>query len=175
MDELAAIKRVIAGDDDSYGVLIETYQRGLIRYCYTITKDIDMAEDIAQDAFITAYEQLGKYDPKYKFSTWLYKIAHNKALKSLRTPPALPLDEDFDVPFEDHTEEKLEIEARESTVRAAVAKLPEHYQMAVNLHYWENKDYAEISEIMNVPSTTVKTWLYRARQEVKEKCNALAR
>ncbi len=175
MDELAIIKRVTSGDDEAYGVLIETYQRGLIRYCYVITKDIDMAEDIAQEAFISAYEQLNKYDPKYKFSTWLYKIAHNKALKSLRKPPALPLEEDFEIPFEDQTQEKLDVEVRESTVRDAVASLPSHYQMAVNLHYWESKDYLEIAEIMNVPATTIKTWLYRARQQVKENCHELAR
>lgn len=175
MDEIATINRVIAGDVDSYGELIEAYQRGLVRYCYQITKDIDMAEDIAQEAFIAAYEGLSKYDPKFKFSTWLYKIAHNKALKSLRKPLVLPLEEDFDVPFEDHTQEKVEIEARESTVREAVAGLPEHYQMAINLHYWQKKDYEEIAEIMNVPATTVKTWLYRARQGVKEKCYELAR
>ncbi len=175
MDELETIKRVKGGDDASYAELIEAYQRGLIRYCYTITKDIDVAEDIAQEAFIKAYEQIEKYDPKYKFSTWLYKIAHNGALKSLRKAPVLPFDEEVEIPFEDQTQDKIDIEVRESTVREAVSSLPQHYQMAVNLHYWEDKDYTEIAEIMSVPATTIKTWLYRARLAVKEKCYELAR
>jgi RNA polymerase sigma-70 factor (ECF subfamily) len=169
MDETKIISAVLAGDDEAYGRLIERYQAGLVRYCLTITRDEDAAEDIAQEAFIRAYDKLDRYDARFKFSTWLYKIAHNLALKSLRRPPDLPFDEELGVAAEDRAAEADAVEEREAAVRRAVAGLSVNYQTVIHLHYWERREYAEIAEIMGVPATTVKTWLYRARQALKDR------
>lgn len=173
MNEQDTITAVLAGNDEAYGRLVERYQTGLVRYCFTIAKDADAAEDIAQEAFIRAYDKLNRYDPQYKFSTWLYKIAHNLALKSLRRPPDLPFDEELQLAVVDRAAEADEREEREAAVRRAVATLSVNYQTAIHLHYWERRDYEDVAEIMGVPSTTIKTWLYRARQELKEKCHGI--
>jgi RNA polymerase sigma-70 factor (ECF subfamily) len=173
MNEQELIATVIAGDDEAYGQLIERYQAGLVRYCFTVTRDEDAAEDIAQEAFIRVFEKLPSYKPEYKFSTWLYRIARNLALKSLRRQTALPLNDEIELVSDDQAVEAAATEEREAAVRAAVAALPANYREAVHLHYWERRDYAEVAEIMGVPSTTIKTWLYRARQELKEKCSGI--
>jgi len=170
MNEQDIITAVLAGNDEAYEQLVDRYQIGLVRYCFTIVHDADAADDIAQEAFIRAYNKLDHYDPKYKFSTWLYKIAHNLALESLRRPADLPYNDEVDMAAEDRATEADSLEAREEAVRQAVATLSVNYQTVIHLHYWEHKEYAEIGEILGVPSTTVKTWLYRARQELKGKC-----
>jgi RNA polymerase sigma-70 factor (ECF subfamily) len=169
MNEQEIIRRVISGDNDAYGQLIERYQPGLIRYCYTIVHDPDGAEDIAQEAFIRAYDKLNHYDPDFRFSTWLYKIAHNLALKSLRRRPDLQFDEDAGFTAYDHEQDVSDREDKEEAIRQAVAGLSVNYQSVIFLHYWERRDYTEIADIMGVPTTTIKNWLYRARQELKGK------
>lgn len=173
MNERELIKQIRAGDDAAYAHLIERYQRGLVRYCFTIVHDADSAEDIAQDAFITAYDQLSKYRPEHSFSTWLYRIAHNKAVNSLRRPEALPLDEDSQIPHTDATNEVIEREDREAAVRRAVDRLSVNYRTVIHLHYWEHRPYDEIAAVMGVPTTTIKTWLFRARQQLKEDCHGI--
>jgi len=167
MNEQEIILRVLGGEDNAYGQLIERYQLGLVRYCFTITRDVDESEDIAQEAFIRAYEKLNQYNPDFRFSTWLYKIAHNLALKSLRRPSHLPLNEDLELPADDSAADAREVEEREAAIRRAVFNLPVNYQAVIFLHYWEYRDYCEIAKIMGVPVTTIKNWLYRARQQLK--------
>jgi RNA polymerase sigma-70 factor (ECF subfamily) len=167
MNEQEIIRRVLGGEDEAYGQLIERYQLGLVRYCFTITRDVDESEDIAQEAFIRAYDKLNQYNPDFRFSTWLYKIAHNLALKSLRRPSSLPLKEDLGLATDDNETEAREVEEREDAIRRAVTGLPVNYQSVIFLHYWEYRDYCEIAKIMGVPVTTIKNWLYRARQQLK--------
>ncbi len=173
MNEPELIKQICAGDDAAYAQLIERYQRGLVRYCFTIVHDADAAEDIAQEAFIAAYDQLAKYQPEHSFSTWLYRIAHNKAINSLRRPEAVPLDTDAPIPHTDTTREAIEREDREAAVRRAVDRLPVNHRTVIHLHYWEHRPYHEIATVMGVPATTIKTWLFRARQQLKEDCHGI--
>ncbi len=173
MNDQTLIAQALKGDDAAYGQLIEQYQRGLVRYCFTITRDADSAEDVAQEAFIKAYSQLGKYKKEFGFSTWLYKIAHNIALNSIRKVAPLPLNDDYEIAYEDQTPGVMEREEREAKVRASLDALPVNYRTAIHLHYWDHLSYEEIGEVMQVPSTTIKTWLFRARQQIKEECHGI--
>lgn len=173
MEDQDLITQARKGDDAAYGQLVEKYQRGLVRYCYTIVHDADTAEDIAQETFIKAYSQLTKYNAAFGFSTWLYKIAHNVALNNIRKVTTLPLAEDYEIAYVDQVPEVLEREQREAKVRHALDGLPVNFRTAVHLHYWEHKTYEEIASVMQVPDTTVKTWLYRARQQLKEECHEI--
>src|SRR4051812_40236041 len=83
-NEQELIAQILHGDIEKYAQLIDRYKNGLYLHCFSIVRDEVTAEDLAQEAFIQAYRKLKKYDEKYRFSTWLYKIATNKALDHLR-------------------------------------------------------------------------------------------
>lgn len=162
------ISRMKRGDIDAFEMLITRYEIGLLRHICIMTQDSDMAQDICQDAFVRAYLNINKYDAKYSFSTWLYGIAVNRALDYLRKKRSICLDSIPEIKVESNLEEKLVLKDTAELVRRAVAKLPLKYQMVVSLYYWRQFQYQEIAEILNVPMNTVKTWLRRAKAELKE-------
>ena len=168
------IELVKKGEVDEYAHLVDKYYPGLLRYLCTMMNDVDAAEDICQEAFIKAYEKLSKYNSDYKFSTWLYKIGHNTALNALKRKPSLPLLED---PVSDHEEtlaDKLDKQQQIKLIRKEVGMLPDRYRSVISLHYWQHLTYEQISQIHEVPTNTIKTWLRRAKQELKGKLDGKA-
>lgn len=167
MDEANTIKAICAGDHDQYAGLVERYQVGLIIYCERFVGDRFEAEDIAQKAFIKAYEKLPVFDSaKARFSTWLYRIAYNEAIDHLRkikrAKPTNNVDE-LEAFLPDVLQEKLMREVRD----AVLALVPPEYRRAVEAYYWEGKSYQEIANEMQVPINTVKSWLHRAKAQLK--------
>lgn len=170
MNETNIITAVCAGDIDQYAELVEKYQAGLILHCERMTGDRDEAEDIAQKAFLKAYQKLETFDvERARFSTWLYKIATNMAIDLLRTNKRT-------IPTEMETIETLApvymtMEKSEliDEMRAAVLSLTsaEHRQ-AVEAYYWQGKSYLEIAAEMDVSINTVKSWLRRAKQQLRK-------
>lgn len=168
MDEASVLAAISKGDIDRYADLVERYHVGLIIHCERIVHDRDEAEDLAQKAFIKAYEQLSKFDPeRSRFSTWLYKIGTNLALDYLRRQKRKVDVSDF----EDMEPVFLEDYERTETmrdVREAVAKLtPPEHRHAIEAYYWRGKSYQTIADEMNVPINTVKSWLHRAKQQLR--------
>ena len=92
-DEQELIAQILDGDEETYASLIDRYEEGLYRHCFRFTHDEDEAEDIAHEAFIEAFVHLDRYNPQFRFSTWLYKIATNLALTHLRKRRTVRLDE----------------------------------------------------------------------------------
>lgn len=165
MNEETTIKVILGGDTSAYRQLVERYQTGLIIYCENIIKDRDVAEDIAQDAFVKAYYSLGKFDrSRGSFSTWLYRIATNKAKDHLRKnkQKAVAISEDLIV------EEHPKLSGAEiSEIRNVVANLkPPEYSHVIRAYYWEGKRYEDIAMELNVPKNTVATWISRAKQQL---------
>ncbi len=170
MDETEIIVAIRAGDTEQYAELIERYQAGLLIHLDRMLNDRMEAEDITQQAFIRAYEKLDDFDEqRARFSTWLYKIAKNLAIDSLRVRHR-------SVPTEMETVETLapvyltsEKDELAAETRAAVLKLmpPEHRQ-AIEAYYWQGKSYQAIAEDMDVPMNTVKSWLRRAKKQLRE-------
>ena len=179
--EVVALAR--KGKEPAYRELIGRYQRPVFSLIYRLVRDREKAEDLAQETFIKVLNAIERYDPSYKFSSWIFKIAHNTSLDHLRKkePETLSLD------GSPHAESASEIEA--STVTAvssdespeeytssrelggilevAMAKLRPEYRTAVILCHVEGRPYEEIAEIMEVPLGTVKTYIHRARNELK--------
>jgi RNA polymerase sigma-70 factor, ECF subfamily len=169
MNETKIITAVLAGDTDAYAALVERYQIGLIIHCDQITGTRADAEDIAQKAFIKAFEQLPRFDPtRAHFSTWLYRIATNLALDLLRARrPTVSL-EDVELPAPPDLS-LFKAETAHET-RQAVAELPNpNYRRVIEAYYWEGKSYAEIAQELNVPINTIKSWFRRAKDQLKEK------
>jgi RNA polymerase sigma-70 factor (ECF subfamily) len=162
MEEEKLIAEILAGDT-------ERYQPGLVYHCFAMVADYDVANDMAQEAGIKAYLQLGRYQAKYRFSTWLYKIATNCCLDYLKKRHHVSLDDIPDLPSPAtalHEQAEKNEDARR--LHAAVRRLPLNYQTVISLYYWHGQTYEEIAEIMKVPLNTVRTWLRRAKDRLEE-------
>lgn len=169
--EKAIIAEILDGNPEPYRQLVERYHRGLIQHLYNIVYDGNAAEDLAQEAFIKAYEKLAQYNDAYAYSTWLYKIADNLAFRYLRQAKQT---QDIDVIEETVSddgpslEETVDASVTGDAVRGAVRKLPIEYRQAIILYYWDGKSYEEIAAIMDRPVGTIRTWLHRAKEHLRK-------
>jgi len=166
-NETELIARIMDGDDDAYATLINRYKEGLYRHCFRFMRDEGDAEDVAQEAFIEAFVHLDRYNPKFRFSTWLYKIASNLALSRLRKRRNLPMDEgELDRVLSDLPGAQDLVMHQE--LHDAVDALPLQYRTVVSMHYWQGKSYADIAGHMGTSVGSVKGWMSRAKKQLKE-------
>lgn len=169
--ELAIISEVRAGQHEQYRFLVERYHRGLIQHLYNLIHDEQTAEDVAQEAFIRAYDKLAQYNQAYAFSTWLYKIADNLAYRYLKqTKPTRDIT-DYEERIPDDKPSLAEATDRKFTaqaVRNAVDTLPIGYRQVVVLYYWDELSYEDIAVVTGRPLGTIRTWLYRAKEELRK-------
>jgi RNA polymerase sigma-70 factor, ECF subfamily len=173
-----------SGSENAYRELLDRYQRPVFSLVYRMVRDRERAEDLAQETFVKVFNHLESYNPKYKFSSWIFKIANNLAIDALRRkePEMVSLDgsryatttEEVEstritVASEDENPEQL-LEAKElgEAIELAIGKLRAEYRTAILLRHVEGRPYEEIAEIMDVPLGTVKTFIHRARSELRE-------
>ncbi|MGE5230881.1 MAG: sigma-70 family RNA polymerase sigma factor [Deltaproteobacteria bacterium] len=173
-----------AGEEAAYRELIRRYERPLFSLLYRMVRDRELAEDLAQETFIKALNAIESYRPEYKFSSWIFKIANNAAIDHLRrreldtlslegsphaeTPDAV---EATALQIGDRQESPLEaVEARElgGQIERAIAQLRPEYRSCILLRHVEGRAYEEIAEILNLPLGTVKTYIHRARNELRQ-------
>lgn len=165
-DDLGLIARTLDGSTDDYGTLVDRHKNALYRHCFHIMHDEDMAEDMAQEAFIRAYTKLRMYDPaKAGFKTWLFTIATNLCLEQLRRKRSLPLEDAGTVVS---TRPALIEGAAARELRELVLKLAPKHRTAISLHYWYGYSYEEIAQYMEAPIGSVRGWIHRAKQQLKE-------
>jgi RNA polymerase sigma-70 factor (ECF subfamily) len=163
------------GDLQIFGALIERYQEKIQRYVKRFTPATE-AEDITQTVFLKAFENINSFKINLKFSSWLYRIAHNELVNYLKKKKTLPLF-DFDVflphyhvsqkEMENETDKKIEIEQ----FKKCLDKLEPKYKEAVILYYFENLSYQEIANITHSPISTVGVKIKRAKEKLKQICN----
>lgn len=169
MHESTVVEQVLDGDKESYRLLVDRYKDGLVRYCYSILLDEAAATDAAQQAFINAYSKLHTYKSEYAFSTWLYRIARNEALKELKRLKKLKRIETV----EEHAQEQ-DIGAEIDTAREvqwlnrALKGLRYEWRTVIHFYYWEGKTYQEIAAVTGTPINTVRVWLKRAKEQLEK-------
>jgi RNA polymerase sigma-70 factor (ECF subfamily) len=177
------------GREPAYRELIGRYQRPVFSLIYRLVRDREKAEDLAQDTFIKVLNAIDRYDPQYKFSSWIFKIAHNTGLDHLRRkePETLSLDgsphartaaetEASTITPESRTETPEQYaQNRElgSEIEMAMGTLRAEYRTAIVLCHVEGRAYEEIAEIMEVPLGTVKTYIHRGRKELMQRLEHL--
>lgn len=168
MNEHNTIRTILDGNPNAYEHLVVRYHVGLIIHCERLVGDRDTAEDIAQESFIKAFNSLGDYDAtKSRFSTWLYKIATNKAIDHLRAAKRKVPVEDIDT-LADAAAPNYELEETKREVRDAVKNLhPPTYRHVIEAYYWHGKSYEQIASNLHIPINTVRTWLRRAKQQLR--------
>jgi RNA polymerase sigma-70 factor, ECF subfamily len=173
-----------AGKEAAYRELLNRYERPVFSLIYRMVRDRALAEDLAQETFIKVLNALDSYRPEFKFSSWIFKIANNAAIDQLRkrelntlsldgAPGARTADEVEATALQavDRTESPLaELESRElgSEIEQAIGKLRPEYRTAILLRHVEGRAYEEIAEVMDLPLGTVKTYIHRARLELRE-------
>ena len=177
-------KQAAEGRQRAFRELLTRYERPVFSLVYRMVRDRALAEDLAQEAFIRAFRAIGRYDPSYKFSSWIFKIAHNLTIDHLRrkrlktvsihgSPHALTEEEQARTrPILESPEERPDayVENKElgSQIEEAIGRLRPEYRAATLLRHVEGHSYQEIAEIMDIPPGTVKTYIHRARLELKE-------
>ena len=173
------VAEALAGSEPAYAALLARYERPVFTLLVRMVRDRPTAEDLAQDAFLKAFDKLATYDPGRKFSSWLFKIAHNTAIDHLRRREVetVSLDEpagdEPDAPVravEDTAGETPAAAAERSDLSRALARavgrLRPEYREVVTLRYQAGLEYGEIAEATGFPLGTVKTYLHRARKEL---------
>lgn len=169
MDE-SELVQAIKSDPDRFDDLVKRYHPGLIIHCEQLVKNRKEAEDIAQEAFVRAYTRLDQFDPaRARFSTWLYKIATNLAFDYLKKHKRQLETEDIEAIAELTMPLYLEEEACQELRTAVATLIPPEYRQVIEAYYWEGKSYQEIADNQNVPLNTVRTWIRRAKAQLKEK------
>lgn len=172
-DDVAAVRRVLAGDLEAFSGIVARWQSRLINLAWRFCWDRTMAEDMAQDAFVKAFRALGTFRGESAFSTWLMAIAMNSYRSALRDRDPVPVSIDVALArIRTHGPDALaELQDREqeSAVRQAVLTLPPKYRDAIVLFYFEEKNLAETATVLGLPEGTVKARLHRARQLLKRR------
>ena len=164
---------VQSGEIEYFGILVERYEAKIKRYGQKFLSSFDDISDAVQDIFIKAYKNIQSFDIKRKFSTWLYRIAHNEfvnMLKKNKRSPLLSFDFDVFLPFLVSKEDiNGEIEKKEmkNLVDKCLDKLEEKYREPIALYYFEGMSYKEISNVMKIPVSTVGVRVRRAKEKMK--------
>jgi RNA polymerase sigma-70 factor (ECF subfamily) len=169
--EIAIIREVRNGQVDQYRFLVERYHQGLIKHLYNLIHDERTAEDVSQEAFIRAYDKIDQYNEAYAFSTWLYKIADNIAYRQLKqTIMSRDIDDIEEMLPDDKPslDEQTEQIFTKEAVQNAIKSLPMTYRQVIGLYYWDDFSYEEIAQIVDHPVGTVRTWLYRAKEQLRK-------
>jgi RNA polymerase sigma-70 factor (ECF subfamily) len=172
------------GREPAFRELIRRYERPVFSLVYRMVRDRELSEDLTQDTFIKVLTHIDKYRSEFKFSSWLFKIANNVAIDHLRrrqldtvsmegSPHATSTEIAEATSFELATQGETpleELEARElgSEIERAIAQLRPEYRACILLRHVEDKSYEEIAATLDLPLGTVKTYIHRARHELRK-------
>jgi RNA polymerase sigma-70 factor (ECF subfamily) len=181
--DIAWMARMKDGNTDALRELIEAHQQRIIGTVAKMLGDESDAEDVAQQVFIRVWKSAGRYEPTAKFTTWLYKITRNLVFNELRrrkrhTATSLdrPLGPDDDSPLIQAADTSVKSpdtalldDEMQAAIQSAIDSLPETQRMAIILRRYDDVSYEEIGEILELSVPAVKSVIFRARTELREK------
>jgi RNA polymerase sigma-70 factor, ECF subfamily len=177
------VLRARSGQETAYRELIRRYERPIFALLFRMVRDRELAEDLSQETVVKALNAIDSYRPEFKFSSWIFKIANNAAIDHLRRRELDTLSLDGS-PHAETPEAMqataLQIGARQETpldtveakelgtaIEEAIGSLRPEYRSCILLRHVEGRAYEEIAEILNLPLGTVKTYIHRARNELR--------
>jgi RNA polymerase sigma-70 factor, ECF subfamily len=178
LSDAELIHTSIGGREDSFEELVRRYQRPIVGYVFRMLGDYDSSLDVTQEVFIKVFNSLHRYSSDYKFSTWLYRIAHNATIDHIRRNSANTQSIETDSADGSY---QLQIESRDPSpekererkewkaeIEAVVKRLPTAYRELILLRHSQDLSYDEIAEVTGLPLGTVKNRLFRAREMMRE-------
>ena len=177
--------RVKAGDDASFGLLLEKHRSPVIHFLYRMVQNRAVAEELAQEVFLRVYRSRSTYEPTAKFTTWLFRIATHLALNSLRDgknqrSEARLDNESAEAPARQVSDGRPSVEqvmvyqTRLEEVRQAVAGLPDKQRAAVLMHKYQEMEYSQIAKVLNCSESAVKSLLFRAYETLRARLAHMA-
>ncbi|MDX1592319.1 MAG: sigma-70 family RNA polymerase sigma factor, partial [Balneolaceae bacterium] len=173
-DKLVA--RAVKGDQAAFRELMNKYQKPLYFHVLKMVKDREQVEDLVQESFMKAFDNLGSYNTKYAFSTWLYRITTNHTIDYLRkkklqtfsmNEPVKTKDGEVHFQVKDEqaeTDRNIIRKQRQNIIHDAIENLPEKYRAVIELRHLQELSYDEIAEQLDLPLGTVKAHIFRARE-----------
>lgn len=178
LSDVELIASAIKGRESGFEELVRRYQRPIVAYVYRMLNDYEASLDVTQEVFIKVYNSLDKYSSEYKFSTWLYRIAHNAAIDWMRRNSAnlqsLETENEegaYQIQLESQAPSPEQLRERNewrNEIDSVIKCLPTVYKELIILRHSKDMSYDEIAEVMNLPLGTVKNRLFRAREMMRE-------
>jgi RNA polymerase sigma-70 factor (ECF subfamily) len=166
--ESALIERGRRGDRQALGGLLNRYQGPVFNAALRIVGNPDDASDVTQSVFLKAFENLDRYDPAYRFFSWIYRIAVNESINhNKRRYRMHPLDE-RDIPDNHGPLVSTETVSLNRQIQEGLMELDEIYRVVVVLRHYSDFSYREIGEILDIPEKTVKSRLFTARRQMRD-------
>jgi RNA polymerase sigma-70 factor (ECF subfamily) len=171
-EDICWINRIKNGKKNEYSNIVKKYKNGIYSFIFRMVRNQEDAMDLAQETFIKAYNNLDTFKVEHSFKSWLYTIASHHTIDFLRKKKHM---KKVELEDRDGTEsyvspvDRLINDEKIKRLNRAVNGLKESYRMAIILKHKRGMSVKEISEIMGVPQGTVKTWLHRARAELRKK------
>lgn len=171
------VRRALVGSADAYRELVERFEKPVLSLIGRMVGDLALAEDLAQESFVRAFSRLSSFDAERKFSSWLFKIAHNRALDHLRLkrPTTVPLEpsgddgatfEVLEAPAETGPHRRAESAQLADAIESALGALRENYRRILILRFQAGLKYHEIAETTGLSMAAVKVQLHRARKQL---------
>ena len=173
------VELALDGDEEAFGLLVRRYQRRLTAFLSQLVGDLELARELSQEAFVRAWSALSRFDPKYRFSTWLFRIAHNLGIDQLRrrrlkTVSLYRTDaegDEVEVVMPDAGKDPLghlENHALASELRQVIDELRPEYRELVLLRHFAGLSYQAIADFKEMPLGTVKNKLFRAHSVLRK-------
>lgn len=177
---MAAVKQ---GNHAAFAELVQLHQQSVIGTALRMLSNLDDAHDLSQQLFVRIWKSAPRYEPTAKFTTWMFTILRNLAFNEYRRRSRHPLqsldadEEEYGTQLTDHAtvspDAAVVQQELERLVEAAIAALPDNQRLALTLRHHENLPYEEIAEILKLSLSSVKSLLFRARQELKDRLKPL--
>lgn len=168
------VARVQGGDVEAYGDIMKRYEAKLTRYVVYLIHDAMAASDVVQETFIKAYQNIQGFNPKYKFSSWVYRIAHNEAMNAVKRDKHITHDLDVEevreAAYETSTVRDIDRAILKDDMQACLDSIELKYREVLMLQYYEHMKYGEIADVLHVPPATVGVWAARGKARLRELC-----
>jgi RNA polymerase sigma-70 factor (ECF subfamily) len=162
------VNRSLEGDRKAFETLLSRYEKPVFNAAYRMLNDLEDARDVAQTVFLKAYEKLGDFDPRYRFFSWIYRIALNESVNCLnRRGRSTELNADPVSPASG-PEDRMDQELNNRHLQTALLRIKPDYRSVIVLKHFLDCNYAEISQILDIPEGKVKSRLYSGRQLLKD-------
>jgi RNA polymerase sigma-70 factor (ECF subfamily) len=167
--EPALVERYRTGDNAAFTELMVRYQRPIYNAAFWVLRRADDASDITQEVFLKVAERRDEYDPKYKFFSWIYRIAINESLNLLRHNRRETLDHDIDLPAPDNAspEHQLADAQLSKRIRSAIMSMSVDDRVVLSLRHFSDCSYEAIAQILALDEKTVKSRLFESRQRLR--------
>ena len=177
-DDLQLVAASKGGDQDAFAQLVQRYQRRVFNLVYRMLQQYEEANETTQETFLAAWQGLPAFRGDARFATWLYRIAYNCSLKQLeqrKRDKALQVALEAEPDNTKLVDTEMDVRDRQASIREHLSHLPAKYRIVLILRHLQDMTYEEMAEILTMPIGTIKTHLFRARNLLKERLQALDR